>query len=503
MTKNAAPELWLPPGTERASTNGGSSHYRKAPPPALGDSFEGARPDWFLGPMYGQSSPVLMFDLSKLTWLDYAEMRWHPQVNASLSLMTFMLHQMDWTIESEDTKLAETVEENLRLIWTQLVRGISTAYWAGYAPCVLEWENTTDGKNIFISKVKDLHPGEANVHWEYVESTYKPPPEYAKKIKPKVRVFAGMDKLGLDYPIPPEHTFWYPVLREQGDYTGRKLLKAAFAPWFFSHLIHLYSNRYFERFGEPVPVGRYPANDEFTVPGIDGENDTRMTSKQVVVDAMRHLRSGVSVTLPSDRDDSASGAREYEYDIEYLESQMRGADFERYLDRLDEEISLAIFTPLLLMRAGDRGSLNLGVQHTKTWLWSLNALGADLKEYIDPYICQRIAAVNHAAGVNAPRVEWKPRSLGKDNDETIRALASALITQGHAKPNLEEIGTALGMTMEQITELNPLQKLQQQQKEASANGQDERDRSGRADRGSREADGPSNTVGGATPRTVR
>ena len=39
------------------------------------------------------------------------------------------------------------------------------------------------------------------------------------------------------------------MLREQNDYTGRKLLKAAFGPWFFSHLIHLYSN------GSPTDLG--------------------------------------------------------------------------------------------------------------------------------------------------------------------------------------------------------------------------------------------------------
>jgi len=473
--------------------------FRKADPPALGHAFEGARPEWYLGPMTGAQSPVLMFDLSRLTWVDYAEMRWHPQVNASLSLMTFMLHQLDWHIECEDKKIAAVVEENMRLIWTQLVRGLSTAYWAGCAPLVLEWENTKDDK-IFVSKVKDLHPGEASVHWKEVKSSYRPPPEYAKKIKPKVRVYDGIDKLGLDYPIPPEHTLWYPVLREQGDMTGRKLLKSAFAPWFFSHLIHLYSNRYFERFGEPVPIGRYPAGEEFTVPGVNGEDDKRMTSKQVIVDAMLGHRSGVSVVLPSDRDESASGSREYEYDIEYLESQMRGADFERYMERLDEEISLAIFTPLLLMRSGERGSLNLGVQHTKTWLWALNALGHDLKEYIDPYLVERIKAFNSSP--NAPRCEWVPRPLGKDNDETIRALAVALTTQGYAKPSIEEMGTVMGLKMEEITQLNPLQKLQKQQKEASANGQDQRDRSGRPDRGSLAADGPSNTVGGSTPRTV-
>lgn len=475
--------------------NGRVSYFTKAPPPAVGPSFEGAKPDWMLGPLMGSmgaGAPVLMFDLSRLTWVDYSEMRWHPQVNASLSLMTFMLHQLDWTIECEEKKIADLVEENLRLIWTELVRGISQSYWAGYSPMVLEWENTREDK-IFIDKVKDLHPAEASVHWKEVESTYRPPPEYSNRVKPKVRVFDGMDKIGLGYPIPPEHTFWYPVLRENNDYTGRKLLKAAFAPWFFSHLMHLYSNRYFERFGEPVPVGRYPGGEEFAEKGPEAADDRRVTSKQVIERALLQLKSGVSVSLPSDRDESASGAREYEYDIEYLESQMRGADFERYLERLDEEISLAIFTPLLLMRSGDRGSLNLGVQHTRTWLWSLNALGQDLKEYIDPYICERIKKYNFTE--NAPRCEWVPRRLGKDNDETLRAIVTALITQGHAKPNIEEIGVALGMTMEKIQQVLP--------PGGPTGVGEQRDRAGRADRGSLAADGPSNTVGGTTPRTVR
>ena len=124
-------------------------------------------------------------------------------------------------------------------------------------PCVLEWENTREDK-IPSFEVKDLHPAEASVHWREEESSYRPPPEYSNKIKPKVRVFDGIDKIGLGYPIPVDHTFWYPLLRENNDYTSRKLLKSAFAPWFFSHLMHLYSNRYFERFGEPVPIGRYP-----------------------------------------------------------------------------------------------------------------------------------------------------------------------------------------------------------------------------------------------------
>ncbi len=155
--------------------------------------------------------------------------------------------------------------------------------------------------------------------------------------------------------------------------------------------------------------------------------------------------------LPSDRDPTASsggGRSEFLYDIEYLEAQMRGADFERYLMRLDEEISMAMFTPLLLMRAGDVGSLNLGVQHTLTWLWSLNALAFDAKDYIDHYLVNRIKQFNF--GDRAPKAFWIPRKMGKDNTETLRAIIVSMIAGGGAKVNIEELGVALGMTVEEV-----------------------------------------------------
>lgn len=427
-------------------------YYRKADPPALGPTFDNS---WLEPYQLFAGSPAIMFDVSKLTLADYAEMRNHPQVNASLSLMTFMLHQCDWYVDCQEKKIADLVEENLREIWTQLIRGVSTAYWAGYSPMVLEWDNFDNGRYVGVSKVKDIHPTQADVNWKEVTTNYRPRPgdvqsPTSNRVKPKVKVFDGIRKIGLQYPIPPEHSFWYPVLREHGNYYGRKLLASAFAPWYFSILMHLFSNRYFERFGEPTPIGRAPFQEEFQ---FKDENniDVELTGKQVVENALQRLRSSGSVVLPSDRDPTASVRSEYMYDIEYLESQMRGADFERYLARLDEEISLSIFTPMLLMRSGDRGSLNLGVQHTQTWLWSLNAMALDLKEYIDPYICERIKAFNFTP--NAPKVEWKIRPLGKDNVETIRAMISALISANKAKPDLDDLGMALGMRLEEIREV--------------------------------------------------
>ena len=78
------------------------------------------------------------------------------------------------------------------------------------------------------------------------------------------------------------NSLWYPLLMENGDYKGRQLLRTAFQPWFFSTLIHLYQNKYFERFGEPVPIGRAPYNDKVTmndktVYGYDPVSYTHLT----------------------------------------------------------------------------------------------------------------------------------------------------------------------------------------------------------------------------------
>lgn len=444
--------------------------FKKDKPIALGPSFGNwLERDVVWGEMPGGA--ILQFDLSRLTLADYRAMRHHPQINACLSLLTFMLHQVDWHIECEDKKIADETEDILRLVWTRLVRALSQAFWAGFSPTVIEFENNVQQRRVEISKFKDLLPEECTVHWKLVEGGYAPP----NHPKPKFRVFDGIDQWGAPFPIPAENSLWYPLLMENGNYYGRQLLKAAFAPWYFSMLIHLFANRYFERFGEPLPIGRADFEDEFTDPN---DSTKKITGKEVMEQALQRLRSRATVTLPSDAQTApGSNTAKYRYDIEYLESQMRGADFERYLSRLDEEMSLALFTPLLLMRNADVGSHNLGVQHTQTWLWMLNALVGDMKEYIDRYVLQRLKAYNFSP--NAPRVEWKPKKMGKENQETLRAIISELVSQEKIGFDLTEIGEALGMTVKQVRVV----------KSETDTGEDD-DRVGRPERTSADDDGP-------------
>lgn len=413
--------------------------YKKAPAPLLGEQFgdrwtNGSSVIWRL-PRGG----MIQFDLDQLCLEDYRIMKDHYQVNASLAVLSFMMHQMDWRIECDRRNIATFVEDNLGKVWTRLVRALSQAFWAGYSPCILQWENDVNGKRVVLSKIKDLQPEMCEVNWKLVEG-YAPP----GFVKPKIPVYDGIKQYGLGWPIPVENTLWYPLLMDNGNYYGKKLLRSAFTPWYFSQLVHLWANRYMERFGEPLPIGRAPYD---TVTNPDG---TKTTGVKIMSDVLRNLRNRSVVVLPDDRSILGTDT-EYDYQIEYLESQMRGADFERYLMRLDEEISLALFTPLLILRTADVGSYNLGSTHWNMYQQMLNSLAGDWAEYIDRYVIAPLVRYNF--GLNAPEASIKFRQLGNERLQAGMTMLQALISGGKAMPDLDELGAIVGLSVKEVKEL--------------------------------------------------
>jgi len=419
------------------SSNTSTSNFRKSAAPILGEKFG----DWSGSNRWITNSLVsqgfVQFNLDQLTIGDYRIMRDHYQVNASLSVLTFMLYQMDWKLVGPSQKVVSLCEDNLREVWTRLVRAMSQAFWSGYSPNVLQWENDIDGKAVKLTKVKDLLPEDCTVKWKEVAG-YKPP---GLSIPKKLKVYDGFDQWGWGH-IPPENTLWYPFLMENGNMYGRKILRPAFVSYFFSILMHMFANRYFERFGEPVPIGRAPFDSNIDT----GEGE--QSGAQYMEDALRQLRSRSVVVLPGDRDPES---KEFDFSIQYLESQMRGADFERYLLRLDEEISLAIFTPLLMLRTGETGSTNLGLGQMQVYLWMLNAISGDWAEYINRYVLAPMTRFNFTEKTPPVKIEF--RRMGKENVDTIRAMINELMKQGKVKPDIDELGQAAGMTLIEIDEV--------------------------------------------------
>lgn len=398
--------------------------------PIVGDGF---------GIWAGRESPyltlpggaVMQFDLSKLTMADYRQMRDHYQISASLNVLSFGLFQMDWRLEGGSKESRDLMYEELNRHWARIVRSFSTAHWAGYSPNAINYTNALDGYTR-IKSIKDLVPEEARPNWR-TEEGWAP----AGKAKPKIQHYDGLWHCG--HWIPPENTLWYPLLMENGDFFGRKLLKAAFMPWYFSMLIHLYTNRYFERFGEPTPVGRADFNAE-----IDTGSGNIINGRKAMEQVVSGFRNGASVVLPSDRDPETG---QYDFDLEYIDSQMRGADWERYLSRLDEEMSMAVFTPILLFRTADVGSYDLGKQHMLVFQQMLTALAADWKFYIDTYIIQRLHALNFPGDYNPP--QWMARKQGGSDVERYKELFVEMVRKDRAVPNLEELSAISGISWEE------------------------------------------------------
>lgn len=412
-------------------------YARKArPTPITGEAFGSwTGRDQFMYELPGGG--YVQFDLSKLTLADFRGMKTHYQVNASLSLLAFMIHQSEWHIESDQKKITDHVEANMRKVWSRMVRALSQAFWAGYSPNVLQWENDDKTSTVQLEKIKDLIPEECDINWKEVPGYV--PPDRQPSVPPKFKVYDGIKQIGAHWPVPVRNSLWYPLLMENGNMYGRQLLKAAYTPYFFSMLMHLFANRYYERFGEPVPIGRAPWDSEVEIGG------TRVRGNEAMRSILQNLRNRSTVVLPADID---METKEFDYQIEYLESQMRGADFERYMTRLDEEISLALFTPLLMMRTADVGSYNLGVGHTQVYLWLLNAILADITEYIDKYVLSPMVDFNF--GERAPRAKIVFRKLGTKNEDTIRAIITELIRKGAAKVDVVELGESLGMRVDEV-----------------------------------------------------
>lgn len=416
-----------------------SIENKKAKPPALGERYgrwAGEQTSFMQLPGGG----AISFDTSNLTLADFRQMRGHYQINSSLSILTFMMHQMDWHIESPKQAVADLVENQLRGVWSRLVRAHSQSLWAGYGPNVLQWENDYTGREVKLTKIKDLVPEDCRVRWKNIDVPISGTPG----ARTSIPVFNGIKQWGAPEPIPVENSYWYPLLMENGNYYGRRLLESAFQPWFFSVLMHLFANRYYERFGEPTPVGRAPYEEEIDV------NGTAVRGNQLMAMVIQQLRNRSTVVLPNERTAASDvdNKPEYDYQLEYLESQMRGADFERYMTRLDEEMSLAMFTPILMMRTADVGSYNLGTQHTQVYQWMLNAISGDWADYINKYIIRPIVGYNfNGAPVEARIVFTK---MGKTANELLQAVLTELLKEGKIKFDARELGEMTGLTIDEV-----------------------------------------------------
>ncbi len=365
-----------------------------------------------------------VYNPEKIQVKTFRKMRRDYQINACLNVLTFTLQKMDWYVDGGTNKVNKHVDYALRLIWHEIIKGMTKSFWAGYSPMVKVFTHDKNGMVIY-KRLKDLSPETCRV-----------------KIDPKTRAYNGFTQFpgmgGLEQDIPTEQTFWYPNDMEDGNYYGVSRLISAYDPWYRSEIIHLFANRYYERFGEPLVIGRAP-NDL-----VKDDNGAAKNAMDIMQSALTNLKSHSSTTIPSETDDKGNQI----YDIKYLESQMRGADFDTYLKRLDMEKARAIFIPDLLLGVSNIGSHALGKEHKETFINGLMGTFDLMVSYIQKYLIPDLVKYNFGEKATIPTFKYLP--MGRVDDDLLVNVVTAMVNGKMVRPSLTELSERMGLTLENI-----------------------------------------------------
>lgn len=386
----------------------------------------GARANLFV-----PSIPGEQFRIDNIPISTYRKMRDDYQISACLNVLAFTLQKIDWYFEGGDERTREAAEATMSRIWTQLVKTLAKGFWAGYSAAEKRWNRDAKTGWIIIDKIRDFAP------------------ESARVLVDEKGNFTGFKQKagGNEITFDPLYAFWYAHQMEDGNQYGRSVLRPAYKPYYFSELIHLFANRYYERFGEPIVLGTAPTGK--TVKDKHGNAVEAIDAMQALVEG---LKSHSSVTIPSDFYEDADMRKIAPmFGIKYLESGMRGFDFTNYLNRLDMEKARAIFIPDLMLGTGRVGSYELGREHKRTFLTGLMGVFDDITGYIQRYIVDPVIRINFGEKTEAPKFTYMPLTdLEQDN---LLSIIQAAVRADPTVVDIAELASKLGVPIKTAEEL--------------------------------------------------
>jgi len=356
----------------------------------------------------------LLYNEDKISLETYKRISRHYQVSAALAVISYSIQQIDWFIQADNATVKEVTTVAIEKIWNRLIRAVSKSFVYGYSPCVKVFtiEKINGKEYIVYKKIKDLNPSLCQVkvddYGNYDGFVYK--------------------KGTLDgVTVKPDYSFWYTNDMENGNHYGKSMLKTVYKPWWYNEKMHQFANRYYERFGEPLVIGRSPSGAKVKdISGVVKEAQALM--REIVEGVKNHT----SVTLPSDKDEKGNDI----YELKYLESQMRGFDFENYFRRLDMEILRGLFLPDLILGGERGGSYALGAAQMQVFYTNLMGIMDNIVDYVNLYILPQIVEFNFEKSRKA-KFTYQP--LSGESKKNIQEMIMQLIKNSRLMPDVPQL----------------------------------------------------------------
>jgi len=325
-------------------------------------------------------------------------MRLDPQVALGLAAIKAPVMNVTrdgaWWIEGGSDEIRDLVSDLVRPMIRALFRSCLNAVEFGHQAHEKVWELRTVPGGTFYAyrKLKDLEPGTFEL---FADENGR---------------YAGLKQPHMDKPIPPAKTFVMTLNKEWGNLYGRGRLDACYEPWYWSSIIYLFANRYFERKADPVMKAYGPP--EMRLNPETGAEEHALDSLNTT---LASLRSSGSIALPDERDEHGNRR----WDVEYLLDDQRGEMFKSYLEHLDAKKLRALFVPeRSLTQDGSVGSHAAARQYADTFLLMEAGLLQDIVGQVNEFVIQPLVELNFGRAVDEG-VRLATSGISRQNEEIL------------------------------------------------------------------------------------
>ena len=323
-------------------------------------------------------------------------MRLDPQIALGLAAIKAPVMNVTrdgaWWIEGGSADVRRLTTELVRPLIRPLVRSCLNAVEFGHQAHEKVWELRTIRGATFYAyrKLKDLEPGTFEL---YADDNGR---------------YAGLQQPHMDGPIPPGKTFVMTLNKAWGNLHGRGRLDAAYEPWYWSSVIYMFANRYFERKADPVIKAHGPA--EIRPDPQTGAEENTLDSLN---DSLGSLRSSGAIALPDERDEHGNRR----WDVEYLLDDQRGEMFRKYLEHLDAKKLRALFVPeRSLTQDGAVGSQAAARQYADTFLLMEAGLLQDIVGQVNAHVIRPLVEVNFGAAALEDGLRLATTGISRQNE---------------------------------------------------------------------------------------
>lgn len=345
---------------------------RPAPGNALTQQFD-------LEKTLGQISELLGTFNPRLVGFDTLNcMRQDPDVALGFGLLRAPIINMNWTVESDDPKIKALIDCQMKQHYRQLATGATLALGFGWQALEKVWKvedtelESTDAQgttskltlpNAFVYKrFKALDQRSIGILIDKAEDDWGGIEQVTNRFGSSKPIQIGRDR-----------SILWSFRREEvwGNLRGFPLLWQAYEPWWFKAATNLFTNRFFERKGDPP----WKARSGGEVKGSDG---TSMDGGTYMQQQMLGLRSSGIINLPSMKDKDGN----FIFDVDTFKLENRGDMFQNRLAWLSTQILRALWITDRAGTAGGGGGIGTGEseEHKDSMLMMFETI---LNEWVD------------------------------------------------------------------------------------------------------------------------